>query len=472
MLQRLSFKLTIMLFMSDVGLTLLAAYIAKLLRLSLPFGIEVELRHLEFPWIIYPIIASIWAIVLLILPVYDPRRTYRTLDDLQVTTTAIGFSTLIFAGITYFFFRDLSRFLFLYFFILDIFFLLSLRIGLRLLFRLRRGYLPVKKPRLLILGVGPIGRKLAEILQDYSWYSVEIIGFLDDDPQLAQNLSIEMPYLGQLDQAAKIVLAHQVDEVILALPLQAHERLVAIVHQLQTLDVHVRVVPDLFELSFVKTTVEEFDGIPLIGLRDPVLTPFQRVSKRSFDLLVGTCAFIVALPIILPIAFLIKLDSRGPIFFVQERIGENGRLFKMFKFRSMITDAEKRHQEVITHNKDDQIIHKHADDPRITRIGHFIRRTSLDELPQLINVIKGDMSLVGPRPELPWLVELYEPWQHKRFSVPQGMTGWWQVNGRSDKPMHLHVEEDIYYVQNYSLLLDIIILWKTLNAVMKKSGAY
>jgi lipopolysaccharide/colanic/teichoic acid biosynthesis glycosyltransferase len=138
----------------------------------------------------------------------------------------------------------------------------------------------------------------------------------------------------------------------------------------------------------------------------------------------------------------------------------------------MVIDADRRRHEVITYTDDGNLIHKQAGDPRVTRVGSFIRRTSLDELPQLFNVLKGEMSLIGPRPELPWLVELYEPWQYKRFAVPQGITGWWQVNGRSNKPMHLHVEEDLYYIQNYSLFLDIFILWKTIGAVVKKSGAF
>jgi len=144
----------------------------------------------------------------------------------------------------------------------------------------------------------------------------------------------------------------------------------------------------------------------------------------------------------------------------------------MLKLRSMYVDADARLQEVIRTTEDGDITFKRRDDPRITRVGRFMRRTSLDELPQLFNVLMGDMSLVGPRPELPWLVERYEPWQRKRFAVPQGITGWWQVNGRSDKPMHLSTEDDLYYIQNYSILLDIIILWKTLTAVLKRRGAF
>jgi lipopolysaccharide/colanic/teichoic acid biosynthesis glycosyltransferase len=144
----------------------------------------------------------------------------------------------------------------------------------------------------------------------------------------------------------------------------------------------------------------------------------------------------------------------------------------MIKFRSMVAGADQRQDEVVERTEEGRLIHKRKDDPRVTRVGAFIRTTSLDELPQLFNVLKGEMSLVGPRPELPWLVEQYEPWQRKRFAVPQGITGWWQVNGRSTKLMHEHTEEDLYYIQNYSLLLDLEILYRTIGAVIKRSGAY
>jgi lipopolysaccharide/colanic/teichoic acid biosynthesis glycosyltransferase len=171
-------------------------------------------------------------------------------------------------------------------------------------------------------------------------------------------------------------------------------------------------------------------------------------------------------------ALLIKLDSPGPVFFRQQRVGENGRIFRMYKFRSMVVGAEKLQHKVNGEDENGNVIHKSEDDPRVTRVGRFLRRTSLDELPQLINVLKGEMSLVGPRPELPWLVGQYELWQRKRFAVPQGMTGWWQVNGRSDKPMHLYTEDDLYYIQNYSLWMDIYILLKTSWVVLRGKGAY
>lgn len=473
MLRRSSLNLTLFTIVSDIVLTVCAIHLAKILRLALPYGVEIyNPAYLHFPWIIYPIVALTWGIVFLIIPVYDAKRIYRAVDQLQLTAFAIGFATLVFAGIAYFFFRELSRFLFLYFLVLDLVFLLGFRLILRVIYRLWQGGWPVKKTRLLILGAGRVGRRMADLLQDYAWYGVEVVGFLDDDPRKKDYLDHYIPYLGSLDLAAEVVRQYQVDEAILALPLYAHQRLVNIVRQLQSLEINVRVVPDLFELSFIKTTAEDFEGIPLISLREPVMDPLQQIVKRGFDLVVGTTSLLLALPVMGVIALAIKLDSPGPVLYTSERAGQNGRLFKMLKFRSMILDADERRYEMISFTEDGKLLYKRPDDPRVTRIGRFLRRLSLDELPQLINVLKGEMSLVGPRPELPWLVDLYEPWQRKRFCVPQGMTGWWQVNGRSNKPLHLNVEEDLYYIQNYSLLLDIIILWKTLGTVVKRSGAF
>jgi lipopolysaccharide/colanic/teichoic acid biosynthesis glycosyltransferase len=183
-------------------------------------------------------------------------------------------------------------------------------------------------------------------------------------------------------------------------------------------------------------------------------------------------SLILGLPVLLIIALAIRLDSRGAALFKQRRIGENGCSFTVWKFRTMVQNAEAQAQDVIRETEDGHILHKHPDDPRVTRVGRFLRRFSLDELPQLWNVVKGEMSLVGPRPELPWLVARYEGWQRKRLAVPPGITGWWQISGRSDRPMHLHVQDDLYYIHNYSIWLDLRILWRSVAVVLSGKGAY
>jgi lipopolysaccharide/colanic/teichoic acid biosynthesis glycosyltransferase len=196
------------------------------------------------------------------------------------------------------------------------------------------------------------------------------------------------------------------------------------------------------------------------------------MSKRIFDLLLGFLALILTFPLMSLSALMIYLEDGFPIIFRQTRVGRNGCLFEIYKFRTMIKNAEQLQGQVEQRDPHGNLIHKTKDDPRITRVGRILRRLSLDELPQLFNVLAGTMSLVGPRPEIPSVVETYEPWQHKRFAVVPGMTGWWQINGRSDKPMHLHTEDDLYYIQHRSLWLDVKIILRTLWVVIGGKGAY
>ena len=350
--------------------------------------------------------------------------------------------------------------------------LLGYRTLVRLLYRVRNRVRPADATRVLIVGAGSLGREVARALDAYRWAGLQVVGFLDDDPE-KQNQRVEgFPVLGTLNQAGEVVRAQRVDEVIIALPMKAHKRLVNLVAELWEHPVRVKVVPDYSALVFTRATFESLGDVPLIGLREPAIDDFHRFVKRLFDLVFTLLLLIPLLPVMGIIALLIRLDSPGPIIFKQQRVGENGKLFWMYKFRTMVPDAEARLKEVIRTTPDGAIIHKVKDDPRVTRLGRVLRQYSLDELPQLFNVLKGEMSLVGPRPEMPWLVEQYEPWQRQRFSVPQGITGWWQVNGRSDRPMHLHTEEDLYYIQNYSLWLDLQILWRTIGAVLKRRGAF
>lgn len=196
------------------------------------------------------------------------------------------------------------------------------------------------------------------------------------------------------------------------------------------------------------------------------------MSKRVFDLLLGSFALLLALPLMMLAALMIYLEDGSPVIFRQKRVGRDGRLFEIYKFRTMVKNAERLQSQVEQRDRDGNVIYKIRNDPRVTRVGRVLRRFSLDELPQLFNVLAGTMSLVGPRPELPALVANYESWQHKRFTVPPGMTGWWQIHGRSDRPMHLHTEDDLYYIQNYSIWLDLQIILRTLWIVIIGKGAY
>ena len=194
--------------------------------------------------------------------------------------------------------------------------------------------------------------------------------------------------------------------------------------------------------------------------------------KRVFDLSVGLFVLIPALPLMALSVMLVYLEDGAPVIFRQKRVGKDGYLFTMFKIRTMVKNAEQLQSQMQKRDVDGNLIHKTKDDPRVTRVGRVLRRFSLDELPQLFNVLSGTMSLVGPRPEIPYLADEYAPWQRKRLDVLPGMTGWWQISGRSDKPMHLHTEDDLYYIQNYSIWLDLQIILRTIWVVLIGKGSY
>ncbi len=469
MFRRFSTNFAILSIFLDTIFVALALVVANYLRPLLnilPFAAEI--RNTRIPFLLYPVFALTWVAILLMLSLYDGRRHIYITDEFTTLTLGSLLAIVSLAGQLYLSYRDVSRLLFLAFVLIAYLALIFWRLLARIIFRMKNEH-PQQNRRVLIIGAGPVGRELQQLIAQHPYFGLKIVGFLDDS---LKKLGASQDIIGTLTNASAIVAESKIDDVVIALPRRAHEQVNRLVAKLHHMPVKVWVIPDYFHLALHKARIDEFAGIPMLDLRAPALNDYQRMVKRIFDLLAGTTTLILVSPLMALIAIAIKLDSPGPVLFKQRRVGENGRLFLMFKFRSMVIDADKKLKEVMHRDENGNIIHKTPHDPRITRIGHFIRRTSFDELPQLFNVLRGEMSLVGPRPEMPLLVEEYKPWQRKRFAVPQGITGWWQVNGRSDKPMHLNTEDDLYYVQNYSLLLDLQILLKTVLVVLNRKGAY
>ena len=433
----------------------------------LPFTNDVR-KPMELPSLLNPIFIIVWIGIFLIMAVYDGRRNLRVTDEMASVSLGSIIAGVSLAGILYLTYRDVSRILFLAFVILAFLSLITWRLIARLIFRMNSQRLRTQR-RVLIVGAGKIGQDLSTKIQENAFMGNYFVGFLDDNEEKIHN---DSRILGTLKDAHLLIERHRIDDVVIALPLRAHDRMNQLVAELHDLPVKVLVVPDYYHLALHRAAVEDFAGIPMLDLRAPAITDYQRMLKRGFDLVITLFLLPMSLVIMAIIAIAIKLEGSGSVLFQQKRVGENGRLFDMFKFRTMVTDAENLRHLVEKYDPDGQLIHKSNQDPRVTGVGRFLRKTSLDELPQLLNILRGEMSLVGPRPEIPYLVERYEPWQRKRFAVPQGITGWWQVNGRSDKPMHLHTEDDLYYVQNYSLLLDIKIILKTIGVVIRGRGAF
>jgi exopolysaccharide biosynthesis polyprenyl glycosylphosphotransferase len=466
--------LSIQLFITDMLITPIGLFLATYMRSALPFGRTGALpfEFVRLPWPVYLIAILSWSLSLLLNDAYNPERVLRWFNEVGRVVWSSVVATILMAGIIYMTYREISRLQFIYFFIVNLSLLLLYRAIYRIYYRLVGRTRPGARDRILILGAGELGHRVAQVIEDHSRWGYNLVGFLDDDRTKLGKTFQGLRVLGNILEVKDIVEQKKVNEVWVALPVWALDRINLVMMELEKLPVRIKIIPDYFSMALVRANAEVLGGIPIIGLRDPVIAGPRRWLKRAFDVIVGALLLIISLPLMLIVAVLIRLDTPGNVHFVQKRVGENGRIFGMYKFRTMVKGAEYLEQEVIRENDEGKIIHKQVDDPRVTSVGRLLRRYSLDELPQLFNVIKGDMSLVGPRPEMPWLVDRYDSWQRKRFAVPQGITGWWQINGRSDKPMHLHTEDDLYYVYNYSLWLDIQILLRTPWVVIRGKGAF
>lgn len=470
MFRRFSVDFAILSMLLDALSVGLALALAVFFRVPLSiFPIVQDIRESpEIPLQIYFIFSIVWVLVLVLFSVYDGRRNLHVTDEIASLALGSLLAGVSLAGVLYLSLRDISRVLFLTFLILAFVFLLTWRLIVRSAFRL--GILHgVQERRVLIIGAGLVGKGFQKQVQRYHRLGLRLVGFLDDDLEKRDN---EPSILGGLEETKAVVERERISDVVFALPRRAYESTNKLIAELHTLPVQVWIIPDYFYLALHRASVEEFAGIPMLDLRAPVLTDYQRAVKRVFDIVITIGSLPVVLPLMGAIAIAIRMDSPGPILLRQRRAGENGRLFDMFKFRTMVENADELRSLVEHVDEQGRLIHKMPQDPRVNRVGRFLRRTSLDELPQVFNVVKGEMSIVGPRPELPYLIARYELWQHKRFAVPQGITGWWQVNGRSDKLMHLHTEDDLYYVQNYSIFLDLWIILKTILVVLRGRGAY
>lgn len=472
MLRRFSTNFAVISMAIDAVVIVGALYGMRFLRPHLNiFALDIIktiLRAVELPSDIYALFPIVWISSMALFSVYDGRKNIRIVDEFSSLTAASIQAGIVLAGILYLTYRDLSRAYFIFTILFAYALLLIWRVIARVLYFYRNKQAN-KTQRILIAGAGPVGQDVRERMADHRHIVVEFVGYLDDDPDKA---SVIPDVLGALPQARQIILDRNVTDIIVALPPRAYQQINNLVGNLQDIPVKVWVVPDYFQLALYQARAESLFDIPMFDLRAPALTENQRIVKRVFDILAVMAIMPVLLPLCALVALAIWLDDGLPVLFRQVRAGENGHPFVMYKFRTMVKNAEQLRGLVETTDENGNLIHKHKDDPRVTRVGRVLRKLSLDELPQFFNILRGQMSLVGPRPELPYLVEKYESWQRKRFAVPQGLTGWWQIHGRSDRPMHLHTEDDLYYIQNYSIWLDIMILIRTAWIIVRGKGAY
>ncbi|HXP90315.1 MAG TPA: sugar transferase [Fibrobacteria bacterium] len=315
--------------------------------------------------------------------------------------------------------------------------------------------------RILIYGAGETGKSLLRILRRSPKTGLEIAGFLDDDATLFGRTVEDAEVLGGGADMKRVLEQTGASEIFVALPRTNRSTLLRIVEQCRRNATPFRLVPSLFDIVLQQVEVLDIGGIPLIGVHTPGLSPARSAVKRAIDLGASATALFFLSPVLVVLAIAIRLVDGSPVLFSQRRVGRDGRQFRMFKFRTMRTDAA-TYANAPTDQRDE----------RVTTLGRFLRRTSLDELPQLWNVLRGDMSLVGPRPEMPFLVESYDDLQRQRLAVKPGITGLWQVSPDRAEPIHAHMDYDIYYIRHQSILLDLAILLKTGSSVVRGKGAY
>jgi len=324
----------------------------------------------------------------------------------------------------------------------------------------RRGW---GRSQVLIVGTGDVGRMIFQKIQSNPGLGYEVVGFVNTNGQ--DKVPLGARILGQSGDLAPLINEHQIDEVIIALPEATHQEILMLISECERGKVVIRVFPDVFQIMAGQVSIGDLGGLPLLTVRDIALRGWKLTAKRLMDTVGAACGLVLISPLMMLMAVLVKLDSHGPVFYAQERMGLDARVFKMLKFRSMRQDAENRGPGWTV-----------DDDPRVTRLGRIIRRINVDELPQLINVLIGEMSLVGPRPERPVYVNQFRrsiPRYMDRHWEKAGMTGWAQVNGlRGDTSIAERTKYDLWYIENWGLLLDIKILIRTFFNLLKSPNAY
>ena len=432
-------------------------------------GSDVFARHMVF--LLPLVVASAFSLFYF--------GTYRSLSTPSITTYLLsvvrgllGGLVALFVTVFVFDIEYVSRLVIGIFFLLSILLIVGVRYFLVWWYFKRRVEDVSNYHKVLLIGTGSRALRLRELIANKSEWGITVVGHLDSDQDLIGSDIKGVKVIGSIDQIHQILCDNVIDEVMVAVPRNMLSSISSIADACDAEGVELRVMADLFDMGSARIKMELFAGVPLVTFAPVSYDDSQLLLKRIFDLVCVILASPFVITVMLLIALAIKLDDGGPVFFEQERVGLRKRRFKMHKFRSMVVDAEARMKEIEALNESEGPNFKMTNDPRITRVGRFIRKTSLDELPQLINVFLGSMSLVGPRPMSLRDVDLFDKAaQRKRFSVTPGLTCIWQISGRSNLSFEKWLELDLAYIDNWSLELDLKILVKTIPAVLLQRGA-
>ncbi len=456
MLKRHSEFFKNLLFLSDlmiIGLCWVAAYYIRFS--STLFPVTKGIPPLEpYLWLLVPIIA-VWGVCFYSLNLYRPRRMGSHLSEIVDIAKGNTLSILILVALTFFWKSfEFSRLVILYFWVLNMVVLGFSRMIFRELLRVLRR-LGFNQRQVVIVGAGKLGQRLAGVLKAHPELGIQIRGFLTRNPEKVSKILDGTPVIGMIAQA-KDHLKENVDMVFLCLPSDVEGETKDLMGLLSTLTVEVKIIPSIYEFVTLRAEAEMFDGLPMITLQGSPLYGWNLLLKRVVDVCGSLLALMVTSPMMLCAAILIKLTSPGPVFYRQVRGGLDGHCFTIFKFRTMRVNAEEASGPVWAT----------SDDPRRTSLGAWLRRTSLDELPQFWNVLRGDMSIVGPRPERPEFIQQFReqfPKYNLRHKMKAGITGWAQVNGfRGNTSWEKRLAHDMYYIENWTLWLDIKIMFMTI----------
>jgi len=453
-----------------VASLLFAAWITANTREMITLGEFLSMRIEVINLIGFVVIVFIWHVVFKWFQLYRSRRKESEIIEWKDILKATTYGTTFFLLMGYFF--DISAFSPLF---LGVFWIMSttLTLSFRIIMRLS-----LKKIRLfgrnlrfiLIVGTNSRAHKFASEIEERQELGYRILGYIDQN--IHQNKE-GINLLGTLEDFPRIIKNHIVDEVIIALPVKSYyEQIQDIVQKGEEQGISINYLSDIFNTKIARSKTEDPEDLALMTINSGYQDSWQYVTKRILDIVISVIIIIATLPLMVIAAVTMKINSPGPILFVQQRVGYNKRIFRLYKFRTMIKSAEDLQGKLEEKNEMDGPVFKIYNDPRVTQVGRILRKASIDELPQLFNILKGDMSLVGPRP-LP--VRDYsgfdKDWQRRRFSVLPGLTCTWQINGRNDVPFEDWMKMDMEYIDNWKLFDDIKILCKTIPAVIKGKGA-
>jgi exopolysaccharide biosynthesis polyprenyl glycosylphosphotransferase len=465
----------------DILLTAAAFFVAFWVRDSLlpflfpaafPGGLYPISEYLK----VFPLVLLIWSVLFFSHRSYNSHRTVPLRNEVVELFKIVGGGVLTLATVAYLVpLEQLSRTWFALFALFCATFLVLEKISLRLLARYVRAS-GFNYRTILIVGTGRRARDIVQMIEAHKWWGYKILGFVSDGHHLPNDWAERYRVVGTMAELRHLLEygiggRDPIDEIVLAVSRQKLEANRSILLLCEELGIRARIAMNFFPSRFARVELEEIEGVPFVSFATTPSNAEHLAYKRVLDVALSVGLMMAALPVMVAAALAIRFTSPGSVLFKQERIGLNGRIFTLYKFRTMIADAHERRAEVSHLNQMSGPVFKAKGDPRVTAVGRFLRKFSLDELPQLWNVLRGDMSLVGPRPPIPEEVGLYERWQRRRLSMKPGLTCLWQISGRNELDFDKWMELDLRYIDNWSPGLDLKILLRTIPVVLSGRGA-